>query len=329
MTRQFWSALVIITTLHEFGGPEVLVPGFAPVPTPQSREVLIEVHAAGVNRADVLQREGRYAPPPGAPDWLGLEVAGVITAVGADVTDWSVGDEVCALLPGGGYAQQVAVDAGLVLPRPTELSMVEAAGLVEAACTVWSNFVAADARAGERVLVHGGAGGVGHVAIQVGRALGLEVWATAGSDERVKWCEELGAHGINHRSQDFVAALSTAGGADVVLDIMGAQYLERNIEALAAGGRLIIIGMQGGVRGQLNLAEVLAKQAHIMGTTLRPRPLAQRRAIVAGVLEHVWPLVPRAVRPHIHATFPLEQAADAHRALESGDVFGKVVLICK
>lgn len=317
---------MIITTLHEFGGPEVLVPGSAPTPSPGPHEVLIEVHAAGVNRADVLQREGHYEPPPGAPAWLGLEVAGVVTEVGADVTQWAIGDEVCALLPGGGYAQMVTVDAGLALPIPAGLSMLEAAGLVEAACTVWSNFIAADARAGERLLVHGGSGGVGHVAIQLGNALGLEVWATAGSDERVERCVELGAHGINHRTQDFEEQLADVGGADVVLDVMGAAYLDRNIKALARGGRLVMIGMQGGVRGQLNLGAVLAKHARVMGTTLRPRPLAERRAIVAGVCENVWPLVPDRVRPIVHATFPLEQAADAHRALDSGDVFGKVVL---
>lgn len=320
---------MIISTLHEFGGPEVLVPGSAPTPTAGPHEVLIEVHAAGVNRADVLQREGHYAPPPGAPDWLGLEVAGVVAEVGSDVTHWKIGDEVCALLPGGGYAQLVSVDAGLVLPIPAGLSMVEAAGLVEAACTVWSNFLAADARAGERLLVHGGSGGVGHVAIQMGRALGLEVWATAGSDERVQRCEELGARGINHRTQDFVEQLAGVGGADVLLDVMGATYLERNVNALAKGGRLVVIGLQGGVRGQLNLGTVLAKHARIMGTTLRPRPLAERRAIVAGVCEHVWPLVPQSVQPVVHATFPLAQAADAHRALDSGEVFGKVVLTCK
>lgn len=320
---------MIIATLHGFGGPEVLVPGSAPPPTPGPFDVLIDVHAAGVNRADVLQREGRYAPPPGAPAWLGLEVAGVVIEVGADVTEWVVGDEVCALLPGGGYAQLVTVDSGLVLPIPPGLSMVEAAGLVEAACTVWSNFVAADARAGERLLVQGGSGGVGHVAIQVGRALGLEVWATAGSDARVGRCEELGAKGVNYRTQDFVDELAKAGGADVVLDVMGAAYLERNVDALARGGRLVIIGMQGGVRGQLNLGAVLTKHARVMGTTLRPRPLNQRRAIVAGVFENVWPLVPQKVQPIVDVTFPLERAADAHRALERGEVFGKVVLTCK
>lgn len=320
---------MIIATLHEFGGPEVLVPGTAPVPHPGPREVLIEVHAAGVNRADVLQREGHYPPPASAPQWPGLEAAGVVTAVGAEVAHWSVGDRVCTLLPGGGYAEYVTVDAGLVLPVPQGLSMVEAAGLVEAACTVWSNFTTADARAGERLLVHGGSGGVGHVAVQLGAAMGLEVWATAGSQERVERCVALGARGINHRDEDFVEHLKSAGGADVVLDVMGAAYLERNIAALAVGGRLLVIGMQGGVRAQLNLGSLLAKRARIIGTTLRSRSLEERRAIVAGVSENVWPLVPERIRPLVHATYPLEQAADAHRALDSGEVFGKVVLTCK
>lgn len=315
-----------IATLHDFGGPEVLVPGTAPSPVPGPHEIVIDIQAAGVNRADILQRQGHYPPPPGAPQWPGLEVAGVVAATGADVTHWHVGDHVCALLPGGGYAQQVSVDAGLVLPVPAGLSMIEAAGLVEAACTVWSNFVASDARAGERLLVHGGSGGVGHVAIQVGRALGLEVWATAGSADRVARCTELGAQAVSYRDDDFVERLTAAGGADVILDVMGAAYLERNIAALAVGGRLVVIGMQGGVRADLNLGALLAKRAHIIGTTLRSRPLEERRAIVAGVSENVWPLIPTQVRPLVHTTYPLEHAADAHRALDSGEVFGKVVL---
>lgn len=318
---------MIIATLHGFGGPEVLVPGTAPDPVPGQHEVLIDVHAAGVNRADLLQREGRYPPPAGAPQWPGLEVAGVVAAIGSEVTHWQVGDQVCALLPGGGYAQKVAVDAGLVLPVPAGLSMVEAAGLVEAACTVWSNLVTADARAGDRILVHGGSGGVGHVAIQLSVALGLEVWATAGQAERVARCASLGAQAISHRDEDFVERLTQVGGADIILDVMGAAYLERNIAALAPGGRLVVIGMQGGVRAEINLGALLTKRAHLMGATLRSRPLEQRRAIVAAVGENVWPLVPERVRPLVHATHPLDQAADAHRALASGEVFGKLVLI--
>ncbi|MFN3866782.1 MAG: NAD(P)H-quinone oxidoreductase [Demequina sp.] len=315
-----------ITTLHEHGGPDVLIPGEAPEPKSGRGEVVIRVHAAGVNRADVLQRQGHYPSPAGAPPWPGLEVAGGVVTVGESVTQWAVGDAVCALLPGGGYAELVAVDAGLVLPVPDGLTMVQAAGLVEAACTVWSNLEAADARAGERLLVHGGSGGVGHLAIQIGLALGLEVWATAGGPERAARCAALGARAIDYREDDFAQTMRDAGGADVILDVVGGAYLGRNVGALATGGRLVVIGMQQGARAELDLGQLLAKRARVIGTTLRSRPLTERRAIIAGVREHIWPLVPALVRPIIHDTVPLESAASAHRALESGDVFGKVVL---
>ncbi|MFW2512535.1 NAD(P)H-quinone oxidoreductase [Demequina sp. SO4-13] len=315
-----------IATFHDHGGPEALVLGEAPEPRPGPTDVLIRILAAGVNRADVLQREGRYPPPSGAPKWPGLEVAGEIAAVGEGVERWAVGDAVCALLPGGGYAELAAVDAGLVLPVPAGLTMAEAGGLMEAACTVQSNLQAADARAGERLLVHGGSGGVGHLAIQIGIALGLDVWATAGGPERAARCAELGAQTIDYRDDEFETTMAAAGGADVILDVVGAAYLSRNIEALASGGRLVVIGMQRGARAELNLGQLLTKRAHVIGTTLRSRPLAQRRAIVAAVEEQIWPLVPQAVRPIIHATVPLSRAADAHRALESGTVFGKLVL---
>lgn len=315
-----------IATLHGFGGPEVLISADAPRPSPAPDEVLIKVRAAGLNRADVLQREGHYPPPAGAPAWPGLEVAGQIEAVGESVTQWHVGEHVCALLPGGGYAEFVAVDQDLVLPVPEGLSWAEAGGLVEAACTVWSNLQAADARAGERLLVHGGSGGVGHLAIQIGVALGLDVWATAGGPERTARCTALGARGIDYRSDDFVAALRAEGGADVILDVVGGAYLGRNLDALATGGRLVVIGMQRGARGELDLGRLLAKRARVIGTTLRSRPLSERQRIVADTRAHVWPLIPASVRPIVHATMPLERAADAHRALESGEAFGKVVL---
>ncbi len=315
-----------ITTLHGYGGPEALFAGEAADPIAARNEVLIRVHAAGVNRADVLQREGLYPPPPGTPQWPGLEVAGEVVSLGEAVTQWHVGDAVCALLPGGGYAELVAVDAGLVLPVPPGQSMVEAAGLVEAACTAWSNLQAADARAGERLLVHGGSGGVGHIAIQLAVALGLDVWATAGGAERTSRCESLGAHGVDYRSADFVDVIRDAGGADVILDVVGAAYLDRNLQALARDGRLVVIGLQRGTQAELDLGRLLASRATVIGTTLRSRPLAQRQKIIAGVRADVWPLVPSAVRPIIHATVPLDRAADAHRMLESGEVFGKVVL---
>lgn len=315
-----------IATLHGFGGPEVLILDEAPSPQAGPQDIVIQVSAAGVNRADLLQREGLYPSPPGAPPWPGLEVAGVVAAVGADVSSWRVGDEVCALLPGGGYADQVAVDAGLALPIPAGLTMVEAAGLVEAACTVWSNLQAADARAGERVLVHGGSGGVGHLAIQIAAALGMEVWATAGGPERAARCAALGARAIDYRADDFVSIMTDAGGADVILDVVGGAYLGRNLDALATGGRLVVIGLQRGARAELDLGRLLMRRARIIGTTLRSRPLEERRAIVAGVREHVWPLVPGQVRPIIDTTVPLSRAGDAHRVLDGGGVFGKVVL---
>nr|WP_296664903.1 NAD(P)H-quinone oxidoreductase [Demequina sp.] len=308
------------------GGPEALLLVDAPVPQPGPHDAVIRITAAGVNRADVLQREGRYAPPPGAPAWPGLEVAGTVAEAGAQ-SPWSVGDRVCALVPGGGYAEFVAVDSGLVLPLPPGVSDVDGASLVEAACTVVSNLDVAHARAGETLLVHGGSGGIGTAAIQIAKARGMRVVATAGGPDRVRRCVELGADaGLDHRDGDWAAKVRELGGADVILDVMGAAYLDANLSALRTGGRLVVIGLQGGSRGDLDLGALLAKRARIIGTALRGRPLAERTAIVARVREDVWPLVPRRVRPVVHATFPLDRAADAHRALESGEVFGKLVL---
>lgn len=309
------------------GYPDVLAVTTRPVPAPGADEVLIRVVAAGVNRADVLQRRGKYPPPPGAPTWPGLEVSGVIEALGPAVTAWKVGEEVCALLPGGGYADFVTVDSSLVLPAPAGVPLADAAALVESACTVWSNLATADAKPGERLLVHGGAGGIGSFALQYGVARGLTVFATAGSQERVELCRELGAsEAWNYADQDWVREMRAAGGADIVLDVMGAAYLPRNVEALATGGRLVVIGLQGGTRGELDLGALLAKRARVIGTTLRSRPLAERAAIIAGVREDVWPLVPQLIKPVVAARFPLEAAADAHRLLEAGGVAGKILL---
>lgn len=309
------------------GGPETLVVRERPVPRPGPDEVLVRVLAAGVNRADLLQRRGHYPPPPGAPSWPGLEVAGVVEAAGESVTEWDVGDEVCALLPGGGYAEMAAVDRRLVLPAPSGVDVVDAAALVESACTVWSNLDAASARPGERLLVHGGTGGIGSFAIQLAAALGLEVYATAGSPERVARCREMGATAAwDYTSEDWVAGMRAAGGADVVLDVVGAAYLERNVAALATGGRLVVIGLQGGTRGELDLGALLAKRARVIGTTLRSRPLDERAAIVAGVRREVWPLVPERIRPVVAARLPLADAAQAHRELEAGGVVGKILL---
>jgi putative PIG3 family NAD(P)H quinone oxidoreductase len=307
------------------------VPDVAPDPG----EVLLKVSAAGVNRADLLQAAGLYPPPPGASELLGMEVSGVIEAVGDDVADWSPGQEVCALLAGGGYAEYVAVAAGQVLPHPVGLDLVDSAGVPEVACTVWSNLVmTAHLSEGQLLLMHGGASGVGSHAIQVARALGARVAVTAGSAAKLETCRELGAEIlINYRDEDFVARVHEAtdgAGADVIFDIMGAAYLDRNIDALATEGRLIIIGMQGGVKGELNIAKLMGKRAHVIGTTLRARPTNgpnSKSEVVAAVRKSVWPMIADGrVRPVIGAHMPIQDAAEAHRLLSSGQVTGKIVL---
>lgn len=313
------------------GGPEVLGPADAPDPTPSSHEVVVDVAAAGVNNADLLQRAGHYPPPAGAPSWPGLEVSGRVSAVGAEVTRWRVGDEVCALLDGGGYAARVAVTAAQVLPAPAGLPLVDAAGLPEALCTALSTFDAARLVAGETLLVHGGSGGVGHLAVQAGRVLGARVLATAGGPERVARCRDLGADVvIDHRSEDFVERVrevTDGRGADVVLDVVGAAYLGRNLAALATGGRLAVVGMQQGRRGELDLGLLLTRRATVLGTTLRSRPPAEKARIVADVEERLWPAVERGeIRPVVHARIPLDEAERAHRLMASGEVFGKVLL---
>jgi putative PIG3 family NAD(P)H quinone oxidoreductase len=303
--------------------------------TPGDGEVLIKVSAAGVNRADLLQAAGNYPPPPGASEILGLEVAGTIAAVGGDVTQWSVGQQACALLSGGGYAEFVAVPAGQVMPIPDMVSPHEAAGLPEVSCTVWSNLMmTAHLKADQLVLIHGGASGIGTHAIQVARALGARVAVTAGSRNKLDLCTELGAEtSINYRDEDFVERVrSESGGvgADVILDIMGAKYLDRNVDALARDGRLVIIGMQGGVKGELNIGKLMSKRAGVIGTTLRARPVrgpGSKSEVVAEVVANVWPMIADGrIRPVIGAEFPVEQAAAAHQLLNSGDVSGKVLL---
>ncbi|HEU0190828.1 MAG TPA: NAD(P)H-quinone oxidoreductase [Mycobacterium sp.] len=295
-------------------------------------EVLIEVAAAGVNRADLLQAAGYYPPPPGASEILGLEVSGTVAAVGYGVTEWSVGQPVCALLTGGGYAEYVAVPAEQVLPVPDGVDLVDAAGLPEVACTVWSNLVlTAGLGEGQLLLVHGGSSGVGSHAIQVARALGAWVAVTAGSSAKLAFCRELGAEiAVNHTDEDFVAKVREAGGADVILDIMGAAYLDRNIDALAVDGQLIVIGLQGGVKGELNLGKLLAKRARVVTTALRSRPVAGpngKGAIVEAVRASVWPMIADGrVKPLTGARLPMARAAEAHQLLSSGRVTGKVVL---
>ena len=296
-------------------------------------EVLIKIAASGVNRADVLQAAGKYPPPPGASETIGMEVAGVVAAAGSGVTEWPVGQEVCALLAGGGYAEYVAVPAGQVMPIPDGVDLIDAAGLPEVACTVWSNLVlTAHLGEGQLLLMHGGASGIGTHAIQVARALGARVAVTAGSAEKLEFCRALGAEiTINYRDEDFVARLrEDTDGADVIFDIMGAAYLDRNLDALATDGQLVIIGMQGGVKGELNIAKLMGKRAHVIGTTLRGRPTtgpSGKSAVVEAVTASVWPMIAGGrVRPVIGAHMPIQDAGEAHRLLSSGEVTGKIVL---
>lgn len=311
------------------GGPEALVVTEIAAPVPRVGEILVQVTASAVNRADLFQRQGLYPPPPGITPVLGLECSGTVVATGPGVTRWQVGDEVCALLAGGGYAELVVVPEGQCLPVPAGLSTVESAALPEVACTVWSNVVtAAGLRAGETLLVHGGAGGVGSFAIGLGKALGARVVATVGSAAKAEFVAGLGADVVvDYQRQDFVAEVAALGGADVILDNMGASYLMRNIAALAPDGRLVVIGLQGGVTAELDLGALMARRGHVVSTSLRGRSVADKASVCAAVEAHVWPLVASgAVRPVVHSTYPLDQAADAHRAMEASEQLGKILL---
>lgn len=314
------------------GGPEVLSVTDVPDPVAGPGEVLVDIAAAGLNRADLLQRQGFYPPPPGASDIIGMECSGTIAALGEGVTGWDVGDEVCCLLAGGGYAERVAVPAGQVMPVPTGVDLVTAAALPEVAATVWSNvFMVAGLRPDETLLVHGGAGGIGTFAIQLAHALGARVATTAGTAEKLELCRSLGADvAIDYHDEDFVQVVRDATdgrGADVVLDNMGAKYLSRNVDVLALEGRLVIIGMQGGTRAELDINALLRKRGAVIATSLRARPVEGKSAICAGVVEHVWPLVADGkVRPVVHTTMPLAEAAAAHALMESGDHSGKILL---
>ncbi|MEO3786240.1 NAD(P)H-quinone oxidoreductase [Actinocorallia sp. B10E7] len=312
-------------SILEPGGPEVLSWQEAPDPEPGPGEVLLEVAASAVNRADVLQRLGFYPPPEGAPEYPGLEASGTVSAVGPGVEGWEVGDQACALLGGGGYAEKVAVAQELLLPVPKGLSVLEAAALPEVACTVWSNvFMLAGLKPGERFLVHGGGSGIGTMAVQLAKQHGAETVCTVGTEEKAHRCVELGADlTINYRTEDFVQA----GEFDVILDNMGAKYLARNVSALAPGGRLVVIGLQGGTRGELDLGRLLSKRACVHATSLRARPLEERAAIVASVRENVWPLIEAGtVRPVIDRVLPMRQAGEAHKIMESSGHFGKILL---
>jgi putative PIG3 family NAD(P)H quinone oxidoreductase len=315
------------------GEPDVLVPVERPRPSPAAGEVLIKVAAAGVNRPDVFQRRGRYPPPPGASDIPGLEVSGVVEAIGADVRDCRVGDAICALVAGGGYAEYCTAPVPQCLPAPRGLDLVSAGAIPETFFTVWTNvFERGRLQAGESLLVHGGSSGIGTTAIQLARARGSRVYATAGSPEKCAACERLGAErAIDYRREDFLAVVRerTGGrGVDVVLDMVGGDYFARNIDALALEGRLVEIATLHGVKADLNIQTIMQRRLTITGSTLRARPVAEKGAIARAVHQHVWPLLESGVvKPIIHATFPLRAAAEAHRLMESSAHIGKLVLV--
>ncbi len=321
--------------ISEPGGPEVLQWTEVEDPRPGPGEVLVEVAAAGVNRADMMQRQGLYPPPPGAPPYPGLECSGTITALGEGVTGWHIGDEVCALLSGGGYAEQVVVPAGQLLPVPKSATLIEAAALPETVCTVYSNvFLSARLAAGETLLIHGGGSGIGTLAIQLAKHAGARVAVTAGSQGKLDACRALGADiTINYREDDFVESLMEATdghGADVILDIIGASYLARNLKALAPDGRIANIGMQQGRKAELDFGLLMAKRGSIISTSLRARPREQKAAIVAAVAENIWPAVDSGViRPIIDTELPMPEAAEAHRIMTASTHMGKILLRAK
>lgn len=314
------------------GGPEILRMASRPVPAPGAGEVLIRVHAAGVNRPDIVQRQGHYPPPPGASDLPGLEVAGTIAALGEGVASLAVGDAVCALLSGGGYAEYAVAPAPQCLPVPQGLSFAEAAALPETAFTVWTNIMEGGRFAsGDTVLVHGGTSGIGVMAIQMVRALGGRVIATAGSDEKARHCEALGAErGINYRTEDFVAVVAewtAKQGVDIILDMVGGDYLHRNLRALSIGGRIVVIAFLEGGKPPIDLFQIMRKRAILTGSTLRARPIGEKGEIALALRETVWPLIEKgAIKPVLSRIFPLDQAADAHRLMESSAHIGKIVL---
>jgi putative PIG3 family NAD(P)H quinone oxidoreductase len=320
--------------IARFGGPEVLVPAKRPVPVPAAGEVLVAVEAAGVNRPDVLQRQGGYAPPPGASDIPGLEIAGRIVALGDGVRDWRVGDAVTALVAGGGYAAYCPVPAPQCLPLPGGYDMVRAAAIPETFFTVWTNvFERGALKSGESFLVHGGTSGIGTTAIQLARAFGARVFATAGGQEKCAACEKLGAQrAIDYRREDFTEVIAEATGkrgVDVILDMVGGGYVARNLQVLATDGRLVQIAFLTGSKVELNLLPLMLKRQTLTGSTLRPRSVKEKGAIAAALRARVWPLLEASkVAPVIHATFPLAKAADAHSLMESGVHIGKIVLVC-
>lgn len=314
--------------ITEAGAPEVLVETTRPVPMPGHDQIVIRLAYAGVNRPDVAQRQGTYAPPPGASDLPGLEGAGEVVAVGRGVTQWKPGDKVCALLPGGGYAEYVACDQSHALPIPEGMTLREAAALPETAFTVWSNVVIRGGlQAGERFLVHGGSSGIGTMAVQVARALGARVWATVGSAEKAEAVAGLGATAINYRDADYVKILQEAGGANLILDMVGGSYIERNLKALDMDGRLVMIAFLQGPKAEINFAHVMTRRLTITGSTLRPQSDAAKARIAEALRTHLWPLIGAGkVRILIDSEYPLAEAAAAHRRMESSGHIGKIVL---
>jgi len=329
MIPDFMTAIEIVRP----GPPDVLVPATRPTPRPSTGEVLVKVVAAGVNRPDVMQRQGKYPPPPGASDIPGLEIAGTIAALGTGVEDWKIGDLVCALVTGGGYAEYCVAPAPQCLPLPRGVDLISAAAMPETFFTVWTNlFERGRLATGETLLVHGGSSGIGTTAIQMAIAFGAKVLTTAGTVEKCAACERLGAErAINYRTEDFVEVVQdvTAGrGVDVVLDMVGGGYVSRNIEALAIEGRLVQIAVLGGSKAEITLTRVMQRRLTLTGSTLRPRAVAEKGAIASSLRKIVWPLVEEGrIRPVIHATYPLARAADAHRTMEAGEHIGKLVLI--
>ena len=316
--------------ITEFGPPDGLRPCRRDTPVPEAGEVLIEVAYAGVNRPDVIQRQGFYPPPPGASDLPGLEVAGTVVAVAGDVTDWRVGDRCCALVNGGGYAEYCTAPAGQCLPIPDGYDLRRAAALPETFFTVWSNvFERGQLKAGESLLVHGGSSGIGSTAIQLAAARGATVYATAGSAKKCRFCEDLGAHrAINYRDEDFAAVMKEVGGVDVVLDMVGGDYAQKNINSLRPDGRLVIIGFLGGPKtADFNFTKIMTQRLTVTGSTLRPRSAADKAAIATTLADQVWPLLADgAIAPVIAQVFDLDQAAEAHRLMESSTHMGKILL---
>lgn len=319
-----------IIDINGAGGPELLAVAERPVPSPGAGELLIKVSAAGLNRADLLQRQGKYPAPAGAPAYPGLEVSGIVERLGDGVTEFHEGDLVCALLQGGGYAEFVCAPEAQVLPLPVGVDLIQGAALPEACFTVWSNvFMFGHLAAGETLLVHGGTSGIGVTAIQLARARGARVLATAGSDEKCRICESLGATPINYRTRDFVTAVLdlTRVGVQVILDMIAGEYTARNIDALAEDGRLVVIATQGGATSTINMLKVMQKRATITGSTLRPRSTGFKAEVKRQLLQYVWPSISGGTfRIVIDRTFPLSEASAAHRRMESGEHIGKILL---